>query len=87
MPKVVDPLLIFTKQIATTEVIYEITNALLRMKHVKLFWTVGCWISLVLLSVYHSVFHRHESAFPVWYATFTVWMTGLATLASLRKTR
>ena len=56
------------------------------MKHVKVFWTVGCWISLFLVSVYHNIFHNHEPTLPVWYATFIVWIVGLVTLSSLKKT-
>jgi len=55
------------------------------MKDVKISWTVGCWISLFLVSVYHNIFHGNEHALPVWYATFIVWIVGLATLSSLRK--
>jgi len=55
------------------------------MKDVKIFWTVGCWISLFLVSVYHNIFHSNEPALPVWYATFIVWIVGLATLSSLVK--
>jgi len=55
------------------------------MKDVKVFWTVGCWISLFLVSVYHNIFHSNESTLPVWYATLIVWMVGLVTLSSLRK--
>ena len=56
------------------------------MKNVKVFWTVGCWISLFLVSVYHNLFHNNEPALPVWYATFIVWIVGLVTLSSLKKT-
>lgn len=55
------------------------------MKDVKISWTVGCWISLFLVSVYHNIFHNNEPSLPVWYATFIVWVVGLATLSSLRK--
>jgi len=55
------------------------------MKDIKVFWTVGCWISLFLVFLYHNLFHHHESAFPVWYATFIVWVVGLVTLSSLKK--
>jgi hypothetical protein len=54
------------------------------MKDVKVFWTVGCWISLFLVSIYHNLFHGHQSVLPVWYATFIVWIVGLVTLSSLR---
>jgi hypothetical protein len=56
------------------------------MKNVKVFWTVGCWISLFLVSVYHDLFHNHEPALPVWYAAFIVLTVGLVTLSSPRKT-
>jgi len=56
------------------------------MKYVKLFWTVGCWISLFLVSVYHNLIQNHETALPVWYATFIVWAVGLVALSSLKKT-
>ncbi|MDH5691377.1 MAG: hypothetical protein OEY81_08125, partial [Candidatus Bathyarchaeota archaeon] len=55
------------------------------MKHVKLFWTVGCWISLFLVSVYHNIICNYETSFPVWYATFIVWFAGVVALSSLAK--
>ncbi|MGD9131614.1 MAG: hypothetical protein PVH73_08610 [Candidatus Bathyarchaeota archaeon] len=55
------------------------------MKHIKLFWTLGCWISLLLVSVYHNLICSYETAFPVWYSTFIVWFTGVVALSSLAK--
>ncbi|UCC58424.1 MAG: hypothetical protein JSW14_00390 [Candidatus Bathyarchaeum sp.] len=56
------------------------------MKHIKLFWTVGCWISMFLLSVYHTIICNYGMASPVWYATVITWMTGVIALSSLVKT-
>ncbi|MGD2066389.1 MAG: hypothetical protein PVI43_04365 [Candidatus Bathyarchaeota archaeon] len=56
------------------------------MKHMKLFWTIGCWISLLLVSIYHNVICCYESAFPVWYSTFIVWAAGVLALSTLAKT-
>ncbi len=55
------------------------------MKYVKIFWTVGCWISLFLVSVYHNIFHSNEPVLAVWYATLIVWVVGIAALSSLRE--
>jgi hypothetical protein len=55
------------------------------MKHVKLFWTLGCWISLFLVSVYHNLICNYATSFPVWYSTFIVWFTGVVALSSLAK--
>ena len=55
------------------------------MKHVKLFWTVGCWISLFLLSIYHNLICNYETVYPVWYATSIAWMAGIVALSALTK--
>lgn len=55
------------------------------MKHMKLFWSVGCWISLFLVSIYHNLICCYETAFPVWYSTLIVWVAGVVALSSLTK--
>jgi hypothetical protein len=55
------------------------------MKHVRLFWTVGCWISMFFLSIYHTLILNYVEVFPVWYATAITWMVGLVALSSLVK--
>jgi len=55
------------------------------MKHMTLFWTAGCWLSLFLVSVYHCIICNYETAFPVWYSTFIVWFSGFVALSSLVK--
>ncbi len=55
------------------------------MKYVRLFWTVGCWISLFFLSVYHTIILNYETAFSVWYATAITWIVGMIALSSLVK--
>ncbi|MCW4015733.1 MAG: hypothetical protein NWF06_05130 [Candidatus Bathyarchaeota archaeon] len=51
----------------------------------KLCWTLGCWISLFLVSFYHIIICNYETAFPVWYSTFIVWFAGFVALSSLVK--
>ncbi|MEJ2243856.1 MAG: hypothetical protein P8X87_04885 [Candidatus Bathyarchaeota archaeon] len=49
----------------------------------KLYWTAGCWFSLFLLSIYHSIICNYQTVFPVWYSTLIVWFTGVVALSSL----
>ena len=73
--------------ICDSEHFYGHKNFVLVMKHMKLFWTIGCWISLFLVSIYHNLICCYETAFPVWYATFIVWVAGVIALSSLAKNR
>ncbi len=56
------------------------------MKHVKLAWTVGCWISLFILSIYHNIICNYVTTLPVWYAFLITWISGIVALSSLAKT-